>query len=157
MREIVIGGAQMGSIQKLDSREAVVARMLALLEQAKGKGCDLVVFPELCLTTFFPRWYMEDQAEVDQWFETEMPNAATSSESTAKPICPVTANTTPNARFNTSKNATFWKATPDFLCGVRRIQLWGCVFAMTAVGLKSIVSWGFRVLNWSCWVTTPLR
>ena len=77
MREIVIGGAQMGSIQKLDSREAVVARMLALLEQAKGKGCDLVVFPELCLTTFFPRWYMEDQAEVDQWFETEMPNAAT--------------------------------------------------------------------------------
>jgi len=77
MREIVIGGAQMGSIQKLDSREAVVARMLALLEQAKGKGCDLVVFPELCLTTFFPRWYMEDQAEVDQYFETEMPNAAT--------------------------------------------------------------------------------
>lgn len=77
MREIVIGGAQMGPIQKLDSREAVVARMLALLQQAKEKGCDLVVFPELCLTTFFPRWYMEDQAEVDQWFETEMPNAAT--------------------------------------------------------------------------------
>ena len=77
MREIVIGGAQMGPIQKFDSRETVVARMLALLEQAKGKGCDLVAFPELCLTTFFPRWYMEDQAEVDQWFETEMPNAAT--------------------------------------------------------------------------------
>jgi predicted amidohydrolase len=51
--------------------------MLALIEQAKGKRCDLVVFPELCLTTFFPRWYMEDQAEVDQYFETEMPNAAT--------------------------------------------------------------------------------
>src|SRR5690606_30484807 len=27
------------------------------------------------LTTFFPRWYMEDQAEVDSFFETEMPNA----------------------------------------------------------------------------------
>jgi hypothetical protein len=38
MREIVIGGAQMGPIQKFDSRETVVARMLALLEQAKGKG-----------------------------------------------------------------------------------------------------------------------
>lgn len=67
----------MGPIQKIESREAVVSRMLALIEQAKGKRCDLVVFPELCLTTFFPRWYMEDQAEVDQYFETEMPNAAT--------------------------------------------------------------------------------
>jgi predicted amidohydrolase len=35
------------------------------------------VFAELALTTFFPRWYMTDQAEVDSWFEREMPNAAT--------------------------------------------------------------------------------
>lgn len=77
MREIVIGGAQMGPIQKADSREVVVERMIALLDQAKDAGCDLVVFPELALTTFFPRWYMEDQAEVDRWFESEMPNADT--------------------------------------------------------------------------------
>ncbi|MFQ5566912.1 MAG: N-carbamoyl-D-amino-acid hydrolase, partial [Paracoccaceae bacterium] len=77
MREIVIGAAQMGPIQKADSRAAVVARMIALLDQAKAGGCDLVVFPELALTTFFPRWYMEDQAEVDRWFEREMPNADT--------------------------------------------------------------------------------
>ena len=77
MREIVIGGAQMGPIQKSDSREAVVERMLALLGEAQRAGCDLVVFPELCLTTFFPRWYMEDQAEVDTWFERDMPNDAT--------------------------------------------------------------------------------
>jgi predicted amidohydrolase len=77
MREIVIGGAQLGAIQKADSRESVVARMIALLEQAAAKGCTLVVFPELALTTFFPRWYMEDQAEVDAWFEREMPNGAT--------------------------------------------------------------------------------
>ncbi|MEM9321083.1 MAG: N-carbamoyl-D-amino-acid hydrolase [Pseudomonadota bacterium] len=77
MREIVIGGAQMGPIQKADSREAVVARMNALLDQAIAAKCDLVVFPELCLTTFFPRWMMEDQAEVDTWFETQMPNAVT--------------------------------------------------------------------------------
>jgi N-carbamoyl-D-amino-acid hydrolase len=55
----------------------VVARMMALLEQAVGKGCDLVVFPELCLTTFFPRWYYEDQAEIDRWYETEMPGPQT--------------------------------------------------------------------------------
>ena len=51
--------------------------MLALLAQAAEAGCDLVVFPELALTTFFPRWWMEDQAEVDRWFETEMPGAET--------------------------------------------------------------------------------
>jgi predicted amidohydrolase len=77
MREIVIGGAQMGPIQRADSREAVVRRMIALLEQAHEKGCTLVVFPELALTTFFPRWMMEDWSEVDRWFEREMPNAAT--------------------------------------------------------------------------------
>ncbi|MEO0359736.1 MAG: N-carbamoyl-D-amino-acid hydrolase [Pseudomonadota bacterium] len=76
MREIVVGGAQMGPIQKADRREAVVERMIALFEQAADQGCDLVVFPELCLTTFFPRWWMEDQAEIDAWFEREMPNDA---------------------------------------------------------------------------------
>lgn len=77
MREWVIGAAQMGPIQKSESREVVVLRMIALLDQAAEQGCDLVVYPELALTTFFPRWYMEDQAEVDTWFEREMPNAAT--------------------------------------------------------------------------------
>ena len=31
----------------------------------------------MALTTFFPRWYMTDQAEIDAFFEREMPNAAT--------------------------------------------------------------------------------
>ena len=77
MREIVIGAAQMGPIQRADSREEVVARMIVLLEEAIAAGCTLVVFPELCLTTFFPRWYMEDAAEVASWFENSMPNATT--------------------------------------------------------------------------------
>ncbi len=77
MREIVIGAAQMGPIQRDEGRAQVMARMLDLLEQARAAGCTLVVYPELCLTTFFPRWYMEDQAEVDRWFEREMPNPAT--------------------------------------------------------------------------------
>jgi len=77
MRKITVGAAQMGPIQKADSRAKVVVRMLELLANAGDRGCDLVVFPELCLTTFFPRWFMRDQAEVDGWFEREMPNAAT--------------------------------------------------------------------------------
>jgi predicted amidohydrolase len=76
-RVIRVGAAQMGPIQKVESRQAVVRRMLDLLDQAKALNCDLVVYPELALTTFFPRWFMTDQAEVDSWFEREMPNAAT--------------------------------------------------------------------------------
>ncbi|MEO1318830.1 MAG: nitrilase-related carbon-nitrogen hydrolase, partial [Pseudomonadota bacterium] len=67
----------MGPIQRAESRGAVVERMLVLLEEAGKAGCDLVVYPELCLTTFFPRWWMEDPVEVDAWFEREMPNDAT--------------------------------------------------------------------------------
>ena len=60
----------------LDMSQAAVKRMIALMDEAKARGADLIVYPELALTTFFPRWYMEDQAEVDTWFEREMPSAA---------------------------------------------------------------------------------
>ncbi len=76
-RTIVVGGAQLGPIQKADTREDVVFRMLSLLEDASEQGCDFVVFPELALTTFFPRWHYEDQTEIDQWFETQMPTPET--------------------------------------------------------------------------------
>jgi predicted amidohydrolase len=77
MRIVTVAAAQMGPIQKAEGRQQVVARMLELMRGAKAKGCDLIVYPELALTTFFPRWYMTDWAEVDTWFEREMPNPAT--------------------------------------------------------------------------------
>jgi len=40
-----------------------------VLERAKAERCDLVVFPKLTVTTFFPRWFMTDQVEIDSWFE----------------------------------------------------------------------------------------
>jgi predicted amidohydrolase len=67
----------MGPIQKADSREAVIARMIALLDEAKAAGADLIVYPELALTTFFPRCYHEDRADADIWFESEMPGPMT--------------------------------------------------------------------------------
>ena len=76
-RVLRIGGAQMGPIQRADSRQVVVRRMLDLLDQAKSEKCGLVVYPELALTTFFPRWYLTEQAEIDAWFEREMPSPAT--------------------------------------------------------------------------------
>lgn len=76
-REIVIGGAQLGAIQRDASRASVVARMIALLDEAAAAGCTLVVFPELALTTFFPRWLPDGDEDVDRWFERSMPNEAT--------------------------------------------------------------------------------
>src|SRR5947209_16780578 len=76
-RVIRVGAAQMGPIQRSENRETVVRRMLGLLERARAQKCTLVAYPELTLTTFFPRWYMTDQREADSWFEREMPNAAT--------------------------------------------------------------------------------
>jgi len=76
-RKQVVGAAQLGPIQRSDTREAVVERLIDLLHRARDRGCKLVVYPEMALTTFFPRWYMTDQAEVDSFFECEMPNSAT--------------------------------------------------------------------------------
>ena len=76
-RIITVGAAQLGPIARSDSRAQVVERMLALMHQAKGNGCDFVVFPELALTTFFPRWYFERQEEVDAFFESAMPGPDT--------------------------------------------------------------------------------
>jgi N-carbamoyl-D-amino-acid hydrolase len=77
MRMIKVAAAQLGPIQRAEARQAVVARMLVLLQQAAAQGCDLIVYPELALTTFFPRWYFADRAEAEIWFEREMPSAAT--------------------------------------------------------------------------------
>ncbi|MDP3601601.1 MAG: N-carbamoyl-D-amino-acid hydrolase [Bosea sp. (in: a-proteobacteria)] len=75
-RIVTVAAAQLGPIQKAETREQVVARMLALMDEAKAKGADLIIYPELALTTFFPRWYHEDRAEADAWFEAAMPNPA---------------------------------------------------------------------------------
>lgn len=76
-RIITVGAAQLGPIQKEHTREQVVQRLLSLLRQAHGAGCDVVVFPELALTTFFPRWFLDNISEADHWYETAMPSPVT--------------------------------------------------------------------------------
>ena len=76
-RIITVGAAQLGPVQKEHTRAEVVERLVALLRQASENGCDLVVFPELALTTFFPRWIVEDISQADHWYEREMPSADT--------------------------------------------------------------------------------
>ena len=76
-RVLTVGAAQMGPIARDETRASAVARMIALAHRAKDKGCDLVVFPELALTTFFPRWYFADEAELNVFYERELPGPET--------------------------------------------------------------------------------
>ncbi len=76
-RLVKVGAAQLGPISRDESRSSAVRRMLTLMQQARDHGVELIVFPELALTTFFPRWYFEDEAELDSFYETEMPGPET--------------------------------------------------------------------------------
>lgn len=76
-RIVRVAAAQLGPIQKADTRLPVVKRMVALLDEAHARGARFVVFPELALTTFFPRWYHDDRAAADGWFEHALPSNET--------------------------------------------------------------------------------
>jgi predicted amidohydrolase len=76
-RIITVAAAQLGPIQQAEPRSVAVERMIRLMEHAHRRGVELVVFPELALTTFFPRHYHADIAEADPWFETAMPSNET--------------------------------------------------------------------------------
>ncbi|MEM7122658.1 MAG: N-carbamoyl-D-amino-acid hydrolase [Pseudomonadota bacterium] len=76
-RTIKVAAAQVGPIARDEARQKVVARLLEMMREAADWGADVVVYPELTLTTFFPRWAIDDEDEIDSWYERDMPNAAT--------------------------------------------------------------------------------
>jgi N-carbamoyl-D-amino-acid hydrolase len=76
-RTMTVGAAQLGPIAREESRAQVVERLISHLHEAHHRACDLVVFPELALTTFFPRWWFTGQAAIDAFFEHEIPSAET--------------------------------------------------------------------------------
>lgn len=76
-RFLSVAAGQLGPIAADETRKEVVERLIALLQDAAGRGVRLVVFPELALTTFFPRWYVDDLTDADRWYETEMPGPDT--------------------------------------------------------------------------------
>jgi len=78
-RKLKAAVAQLGPIHLADTRTAVVKRLMALMREAHDGGAEFVVFPELALTTFFPRYWMTDQNEIDRFFEREMPGPETRS------------------------------------------------------------------------------
>ena len=76
-RKLKLGLAQLGPVAKSETRAEVVQRLLELMHQAHAQGVQLVAYPELALTTFFPRWFIEDEDELNSYYETEMPSAQT--------------------------------------------------------------------------------
>ncbi len=50
-RHLTVAAAQLGPIARDEPRASVVGRMIDLLHAAKARGVELVVFPEMALTT----------------------------------------------------------------------------------------------------------
>ena len=76
-RHLTIAAAQSGPIPRDATRSEVVARLVEQMREARARGCDLIVYTECALTAFFPHWWIEDEKELDAWYETEMPGSAT--------------------------------------------------------------------------------
>src|ERR1700675_1997544 len=68
-RYLKIAAAQMGPNQEGASRDEIVERMLALLADAVHQGVELIAYPEMALTTYFPKRIRKDLA---QFFETKV-------------------------------------------------------------------------------------
>ena len=75
-RPLVVAAAQVGPVARVDKRPEVVERLVTLLGEAAAGGAQLVVFPELTLTSFFPRWWM-DADELATFFDAEVPGPST--------------------------------------------------------------------------------
>jgi N-carbamoyl-D-amino-acid hydrolase len=108
-RVVTVAAAQLGPVARQHTRADVVERLVALLRGAADQGADLVVFPELALTTFFPRWWYDDgDPALDTWFETELRTPETKplwdeSARLGVGVCLGFAELTPEGRrFNTS-------------------------------------------------------
>lgn len=75
-RIVNIALGQLGPVQKIDSRASVVRRLCAMMREAKSLGADVIAYPELARPPF-PRWYIEDVAELHSYYEREMPSRET--------------------------------------------------------------------------------
>jgi len=74
-RYLTLAVCQTGPVQRAASRTETVGRLVSLLERAAAAGAALAVFPEMALTTFFPRWALDARA-IDSFYETRMPGPA---------------------------------------------------------------------------------
>jgi predicted amidohydrolase len=69
VRKIIVAAAQLGPIHTSTLRSEVISRMLALMASAHAQHVQLIVYPELALTTFFPRTLFTNIEELESYFE----------------------------------------------------------------------------------------
>jgi len=72
-RTLKVAAAQMGPNNEGASREEIVDRMLVLLDRAAAEQVELIAYPEMALTTYFPK---KIRTDYDQFFENEVPPKA---------------------------------------------------------------------------------
>jgi len=75
-RKEIFAVAQMGPVHLADSKQKTVNRLIDMLTEAHGRGARWVTFPELALTTFFPRYVYDNPVDYDLFFEEGLPSAA---------------------------------------------------------------------------------
>ncbi|KAL3433398.1 carbon-nitrogen hydrolase [Aspergillus tetrazonus] len=87
-RQVTFAAAQLGPIHRSDSRESVLSRMTSLLDEAVSQSppAQVVVFPELAFTTFFPRYFFPDEQELHSYFEPESPSCPIDQSPNVKPL-----------------------------------------------------------------------
>ncbi|KAF2815251.1 carbon-nitrogen hydrolase [Mytilinidion resinicola] len=68
-RIVRIAAAQVGAVHIWSKRLDTLKRLLKLLDDAASRGAQVVLFPETTLTTFFPRYFFSDDAELESFFE----------------------------------------------------------------------------------------
>jgi len=76
-RIVRIAAAQSGPVPKSETREATLARLINMLHQAAEQSADLIVFTECALTPFFSHWWIEDERELDAYYDTDVPGIST--------------------------------------------------------------------------------
>lgn len=139
-RKVIVAGAQLGPINVAAPRSEVLDRIFKLMDEAKTKNVKLIVFPEIALTTFFPRHLITDPDELEKYFEREVDGDPLQAPN-MKPIfdkarefgmdvsigyaeC-ADATSTPHEHFNT---AIYYSASADKVVGkYRKIHLPGTV------------------------------
>jgi predicted amidohydrolase len=72
-RPITIAAAQMGPNHLSSTRDSILDRMCALLQQASSQKVNLIVYPELAFNTFFPRYLLTPE-KLSEFFEIDDPS-----------------------------------------------------------------------------------
>ncbi|KAF2454451.1 carbon-nitrogen hydrolase [Lineolata rhizophorae] len=68
-RTVRVAALQMGTTNIWDERPHTLERMLRLLQLAAEEKVQVALFPEIAFTTFFPRYYITDEARLAAFFE----------------------------------------------------------------------------------------